>query len=78
MGRLIVCRASAGTGKTRSICDLILERVLDRQLDPARILATTFTLEAAAELKSRIQRHLLEADSLPAAERQSPLVTPGP
>lgn len=58
-GRLTLCRASAGTGKTYSICEWIANQVIHDGLDPARVLATTFTIEAAAELKSRIQSRLL-------------------
>ncbi len=68
MGRLNVSRASAGTGKTYSICEAIVARVRDG-LDPARILATTFTVKAAAELKGRIQARLLGEKTLPLPER---------
>ncbi|MGE3164112.1 MAG: UvrD-helicase domain-containing protein [Planctomycetota bacterium] len=60
LGRLTLCGASAGTGKTYSICELIAERVVRHGLDPARLIATTFTIKAAAELKGRIAARLLE------------------
>jgi ATP-dependent helicase/nuclease subunit A len=46
--------ASAGTGKTRKLVDVYLE-LLERRLDPARIVAVTFTERAAAEMRERIQ-----------------------
>lgn len=70
LGRLTLCGASAGTGKTYSICELIAEKVARDGLDPARLIATTFTIKAAAELKGRIAARLLEDELDPArAER---------
>jgi ATP-dependent helicase/nuclease subunit A len=63
MGTLTVVRAGAGSGKTHDLCEHIAERVA-AGLDPARVLATTFTRKAAAELKGRIQARLL-ADRRP-------------
>jgi ATP-dependent helicase/nuclease subunit A len=56
---LEVVRAGAGSGKTTDLCNTVAKAVLDG-LDPARILATTFTKKAAAELKGRIQAKLIE------------------
>lgn len=56
---LEVVRAGAGSGKTTDLCDSVAKGVA-AGLDPARILATTFTRKAAAELKGRIQTKLLE------------------
>ena len=64
---LEVVRAGAGSGKTTDLCQTVADAVADG-LDPARILATTFTKKAAAELKGRIQGKLLEG--LVAPERQ--------
>ena len=53
-GALELIRAGAGSGKTYDLCETVAAAV--RQgLDPARIMATTFTKKAAAELKGRIQ-----------------------
>ncbi|HQP35761.1 MAG TPA: UvrD-helicase domain-containing protein [Polyangiaceae bacterium] len=68
MGTLTVVRAGAGSGKTYSLCETISERVV-QGLDPARIVATTFTTKAAAELKGRIQQRLLNAEELTATQR---------
>src|SRR5262245_45610666 len=59
MNRLEVVRASAGSGKTTDLCNSVGAAVADG-LDPARILATTFTRKASAELKDRIQTTLIE------------------
>src|SRR4051812_37586508 len=55
---LELVRAGAGSGKTTDLCRIVDEAVKDG-LDPARILATTFTKTAAAELKGRMQAKLL-------------------
>ena len=58
MTQLEVVRAGAGAGKTTDLCQVVSDAVADG-LDPARVLATTFTKKAAAELKGRIQQKLL-------------------
>ena len=58
MAQLEVVRAGAGSGKTTDLCQAVADAV-DGGLDPARVLATTFTKKAAAELKGRIQAKLL-------------------
>ncbi|MDA8967789.1 UvrD-helicase domain-containing protein [bacterium] len=55
---LELIRAGAGSGKTYNLCETLAAAVRDG-LDPARIMATTFTRKAAAELKGRIQAKLL-------------------
>lgn len=57
-GTLELIRAGAGSGKTYDLCQTVASAVNDG-LDPARIMATTFTKKAAAELKGRIQSKLL-------------------
>ena len=65
---LHVRRAGAGSGKTYALCEHIVQRVADG-LDPARILATTFTVKAAAELKGRIQSRMLVDPRIPLRDR---------
>lgn len=60
MATLEVARAGAGSGKTTDLCRTVANAV-QQGLDPARILATTFTKKAAAELKGRIQASLLDS-----------------
>ena len=54
-----VVRAGAGSGKTTYLCHTVVDAVIEG-LDPSRLLATTFTRKAAAELKARILRLLRE------------------
>ena len=58
MTNVVLFQAGAGSGKTTKICDEIGERI-KAGLDPSRLLATTFTRKAAAELKTRIQYSIL-------------------
>lgn len=51
--------ASAGTGKTYTLVERIRAAV-DGELAPDRLLATTFTKKAAAELAGRIRSQLIE------------------
>jgi ATP-dependent helicase/nuclease subunit A len=66
MSRITLYSASAGTGKTYTICEEIARRV-DAGLDARRLLACTFTKKAAAELKSRVQGALLAKGNAEAA-----------
>src|SRR5207247_3608064 len=49
--------ASAGTGKTRKLVDVYLE-LLERGMDPGRIVDVTFTERSAAEMRDRIRSAL--------------------
>ncbi len=53
--------ASAGTGKTFTITNLILRLVAEARLDISRILAVTFTEAATTELRERIRQTLSRA-----------------
>lgn len=66
MSKVTLYSASAGTGKTYTICEEIASRI-EKGLDPRRLLACTFTKKAAAELKSRVQGALLAKGNSPAA-----------
>lgn len=53
--------ASAGTGKTFSVAGIIVREIaLDDALSISEILVTTFTRSAAAELRDRIRRRLVQ------------------
>ncbi len=48
--------AGAGTGKTRAVAHRIAYQVAIGVMDPARVLAVTFTTRAAGELRGRLRR----------------------
>ncbi|MFB3853407.1 MAG: UvrD-helicase domain-containing protein [Vicinamibacterales bacterium] len=64
----IVLEASAGTGKTRVLVDRYVN-LLDAGVDPANILAITFTRKAAAEMRERIVSRVRESAALSPASR---------
>ena len=66
---LTLCSAGAGSGKTYSICKAIIAAVVKDGLDPARLIATTYTRKAAAELKGRIEAGILSAEQIDFDER---------
>ena len=53
---LIVVRAGAGSGKTTVLTRRIAWRVLADEADPVRMLAITFTRQAATEMRTRLHR----------------------
>jgi ATP-dependent helicase/nuclease subunit A len=53
--------ANAGSGKTSVLVERFVRAVLEDEVAVDRILAITFTEKAAAELKQRIRRRLLDA-----------------
>lgn len=57
--------AGAGSGKTKTLTSRILYLITEKKIDPARILAITFTNRAADEMRSRVLRSL-EASGAPA------------
>ncbi len=59
-GGVVFVSAGAGTGKTRVLVERFARAVLDRGLQPDRILAITYTERAAAELAARIRTRLDE------------------
>src|SRR5436189_2271565 len=64
----VVLEASAGTGKT-SVLVARYVNLLARGVDPANILAITFTGKAAAEMRERIVSELRKAAALSTIDR---------
>lgn len=50
-----IVHAGAGSGKTRVLTHRIAWRIAEGSADPARVLAITFTREAAAEMRRRLR-----------------------
>jgi ATP-dependent exoDNAse (exonuclease V) beta subunit len=60
-GRIEIVSASAGSGKTTRLSRELEEAVTKQGISPERIVATTFTTRAAAELVERGRQALLRA-----------------
>lgn len=65
-GRLLALEASAGSGKTFTIQKLVTRLLMTEGIPADEIVVVTFTKAAAAELRARIRKNLL--DELRAAE----------
>src|SRR6187551_3442968 len=64
----VVLEASAGTGKTHVLVDRYLN-LLTRGVEPANILAITFTRKAAAEMRERILQEVGKRADVAGPER---------
>ena len=70
MKNIEIISASAGSGKTHKLTEILVEEVVDeKRVRPDAILATTFTNKAAAELKERIFQKLLSEGRSREAQR---------
>lgn len=62
-------KASAGSGKTFRLMERVEEIVIGEKIPITSVMATTFTVKAANELKSRIRRKLIEANRIEEAQQ---------
>ncbi len=69
MTNVEIISASAGTGKTYRLAELLLETIRSGTARPEAVVATTFTNKAAAELRERVRRRLLSAGLADEARR---------
>lgn len=70
MTRYTVLTASAGSGKTHRLTEELSARVRGG-IAPSQLIATTFTIKAAAELTERVRARLLDDGLLDAARAAS-------
>ena len=57
-GSDLLISAGAGSGKTATLTDRIVNRICDCNMDVSRMLVVTYTKDAANELKVRISKKL--------------------
>lgn len=69
MNPIKIISASAGSGKTYRLAEELKDAVLSGEVRPDAILATTFTVKAASELRKRVRSHLLAAGRRTDAQR---------
>lgn len=68
--------ASAGTGKTYTLAQLLVRLVVEQAIPIDKILVVTFTRAAAAELRERIHRRLTEVELALHTPPDDPSVVP--
>jgi exodeoxyribonuclease V beta subunit len=56
-----VIEASAGTGKTYSLIEMVMRLITEQGMSLEQILLVTYTDQATGELKSRIRARIVEA-----------------
>jgi ATP-dependent helicase/nuclease subunit A len=61
--------AGAGSGKTYRLTEELERALVVDQTDPGRIIGTTFTVKAAAELRERVRERLIAAGRMDLAEQ---------
>lgn len=69
MNPIKIVTASAGSGKTYRLATELFEAVSSGEARPEAVLATTFTVKAASELKQRVRSRLLAEGLCAEAER---------
>ena len=61
--------AGAGSGKTWRLTEELERLLVEDAIDPARIIGTTFTVKAAAELRDRVRERLIASGRFALAEQ---------
>ncbi|MHC5005340.1 MAG: UvrD-helicase domain-containing protein, partial [Planctomycetota bacterium] len=70
-GTISIISASAGSGKTHELTTILKDALDGGRVRPEAVVATTFTVKAAEELRHRARLHLLEAGRAEDARRLS-------
>ena len=60
-GRTLLVSAAAGSGKTFTLTQRIIKRIIEERVDISSLLIVTFTRAAAGELRAKIAKALSEA-----------------
>ena len=61
----LIVSASAGSGKTFVVIEYLISLICDKKLPVSKLLVLTFTKAAANEMKSRLNKAILEQKSTP-------------
>ena len=61
--------AGAGSGKTYRLTQELKKALLEDGVDPAKVVATTFTVKAASELNERVRSSLIQAGRVDVADQ---------
>lgn len=71
MNDIQIITASAGSGKTYRLTELLEKKIVAGSVRPEAVIATTFTRKAAAELQERVRQRLIAQGLLHQANRLS-------
>ncbi|WP_291321284.1 UvrD-helicase domain-containing protein [Desulfonatronospira sp.] len=71
MSGIHIITASAGSGKTYRLTELLGEKIASKEVRPEAVMATTFTRKAAAELQERVRQKLISQGLVSEAHRLS-------
>ncbi|MGZ6371635.1 MAG: UvrD-helicase domain-containing protein, partial [Bdellovibrionota bacterium] len=61
MNKIRIISASAGTGKTGELMQILYDEIQSGRVEPQGLMAVSFTTKAAGELARRVRQKLLEA-----------------
>src|SRR5690606_35779359 len=69
LGHVRFISAGAGSGKTYRLTRELERALVDDRIPPSRIIGTTFTVKAAAELRDRVRQRLIAKGHIALAEQ---------